>query len=335
MPPTWPAPTPSAAEPAGAGRAGRELQHPRLPRRPPPRGPGRARHRPRRAVPAGGAPAAVRRAGGCGGSPPPAGCAGPGGTGGAAARRCSTSDRVRVVGSEHLRLPVRWPDRTRGYAVVRVALPGGARADGRVGAPQPQGARAGDPHRADPRGHRRPRAARARRRPQRGPHRRCLAAHRRARPAAAGVAGPADLPGAGAAPPARRRVRLARAAGAAAPRGAACRMPCTRRPATTAPPGSTSTSAPERRRPRARGEPHHIREAARRRPPTVEGGTTSSPSAFGGGHGGDTADRRRWPAGAGRRPRGARLHGDRPDRARWGDRQRPDRRRRRPAPRLG
>jgi endonuclease/exonuclease/phosphatase family metal-dependent hydrolase len=37
-----------------------------------------------------------------------------------------TSDRVRVVGSEHLRLPVRWPDRTRGFAVVRVALPGGA-----------------------------------------------------------------------------------------------------------------------------------------------------------------------------------------------------------------
>jgi endonuclease/exonuclease/phosphatase family metal-dependent hydrolase len=36
-----------------------------------------------------------------------------------------TSDRVRVLGSEHLRLPVRWPDRTRGYAVVRVALPGG------------------------------------------------------------------------------------------------------------------------------------------------------------------------------------------------------------------
>lgn len=36
-----------------------------------------------------------------------------------------TSGRVRVVGSEHLRLPVRWPDRTRGYAVVRVALPGG------------------------------------------------------------------------------------------------------------------------------------------------------------------------------------------------------------------
>ena len=36
-----------------------------------------------------------------------------------------TSDRVRVLGSEHLRLPVRWPDRTRGYAVVRVAVPGG------------------------------------------------------------------------------------------------------------------------------------------------------------------------------------------------------------------
>jgi len=37
-----------------------------------------------------------------------------------------TSDRVRVLGSEHLRLPVRWPDRTRGFAVVRVGLPGGA-----------------------------------------------------------------------------------------------------------------------------------------------------------------------------------------------------------------
>ncbi|MFL6171231.1 MAG: endonuclease/exonuclease/phosphatase family protein [Ornithinibacter sp.] len=36
-----------------------------------------------------------------------------------------TSGRVRVLGSEHLRLPVRWPDRTRGFAVVRVALPGG------------------------------------------------------------------------------------------------------------------------------------------------------------------------------------------------------------------
>ncbi len=37
-----------------------------------------------------------------------------------------TSARVRVVGSEHRRLPVRWPDRTRGFAVVRLALPGGA-----------------------------------------------------------------------------------------------------------------------------------------------------------------------------------------------------------------
>lgn len=36
-----------------------------------------------------------------------------------------TSDRVHVVGSEHRRLPVRWPDRTRGFAVVRVGLPGG------------------------------------------------------------------------------------------------------------------------------------------------------------------------------------------------------------------
>lgn len=35
------------------------------------------------------------------------------------------SDRVRVVDSHHARLPVRWPDRTRGYAVARVAVPGG------------------------------------------------------------------------------------------------------------------------------------------------------------------------------------------------------------------
>ena len=36
-----------------------------------------------------------------------------------------TSPRVRVVGCHHSRLPVRWPDRTRGYAVARVAVPGG------------------------------------------------------------------------------------------------------------------------------------------------------------------------------------------------------------------
>jgi len=36
-----------------------------------------------------------------------------------------TSDRVHVVGAEHRRLPVHWPDRTRGFAVVRVGLPGG------------------------------------------------------------------------------------------------------------------------------------------------------------------------------------------------------------------
>jgi endonuclease/exonuclease/phosphatase family metal-dependent hydrolase len=36
-----------------------------------------------------------------------------------------TSPRVQVLGCEHLRLPVRWPDRTRGFAVVRVAVPGG------------------------------------------------------------------------------------------------------------------------------------------------------------------------------------------------------------------
>ena len=37
-----------------------------------------------------------------------------------------TSDRVRVLGAHHSRLPVRWPDRTRGYAVVRLAASGGA-----------------------------------------------------------------------------------------------------------------------------------------------------------------------------------------------------------------
>jgi endonuclease/exonuclease/phosphatase family metal-dependent hydrolase len=36
-----------------------------------------------------------------------------------------TSDRVRVLEGHHSRLPVRWPDRTRGYAVVRVGVPGG------------------------------------------------------------------------------------------------------------------------------------------------------------------------------------------------------------------
>ena len=36
-----------------------------------------------------------------------------------------TSDRVRVVDCGHHHLPVRWPDRTRGFAVVRVAVPGG------------------------------------------------------------------------------------------------------------------------------------------------------------------------------------------------------------------
>jgi endonuclease/exonuclease/phosphatase family metal-dependent hydrolase len=33
-----------------------------------------------------------------------------------------TSDRVRALAADHVRLPVRWPDRTRGYAVVRVAV---------------------------------------------------------------------------------------------------------------------------------------------------------------------------------------------------------------------
>jgi len=35
------------------------------------------------------------------------------------------SDRVRLVDAGHHRLPVRWPDRTRGWARARVALPGG------------------------------------------------------------------------------------------------------------------------------------------------------------------------------------------------------------------
>lgn len=37
-----------------------------------------------------------------------------------------TSDRVRVLAATHARLPVRWPDRTRGYALVRVGLDDGA-----------------------------------------------------------------------------------------------------------------------------------------------------------------------------------------------------------------
>ena len=36
-----------------------------------------------------------------------------------------TSSRVDVLEAHHGRLPVRWPDRTRGYAVARVALAGG------------------------------------------------------------------------------------------------------------------------------------------------------------------------------------------------------------------
>lgn len=36
-----------------------------------------------------------------------------------------TSERVRVLAAGHTRLPVRWPDRTRGYAVVRVGVEGG------------------------------------------------------------------------------------------------------------------------------------------------------------------------------------------------------------------
>ncbi len=35
------------------------------------------------------------------------------------------SDRVRLLEASHHRLPVRWPDRTRGWACARVALPGG------------------------------------------------------------------------------------------------------------------------------------------------------------------------------------------------------------------
>jgi endonuclease/exonuclease/phosphatase family metal-dependent hydrolase len=50
----------------------------------------------------------------------------PGGHRGSGGTTIFVSDRVRVLGSHHSRLPVRWPDRTRGYAVVRVAVPGGA-----------------------------------------------------------------------------------------------------------------------------------------------------------------------------------------------------------------
>ena len=38
-----------------------------------------------------------------------------------------TSARVRTEQAEHHRLPVRWPDRTRGYAVAEVVVPGGGR----------------------------------------------------------------------------------------------------------------------------------------------------------------------------------------------------------------
>ncbi|MEO7421016.1 MAG: endonuclease/exonuclease/phosphatase family protein [Ornithinibacter sp.] len=38
-----------------------------------------------------------------------------------------TSERVRADRAEHHRLPVRWPDRTRGYAVAEVVVPGGGR----------------------------------------------------------------------------------------------------------------------------------------------------------------------------------------------------------------
>lgn len=37
-----------------------------------------------------------------------------------------TSARLEVLACHHSRLPVRWPDRTRGYAVTRLALPDGA-----------------------------------------------------------------------------------------------------------------------------------------------------------------------------------------------------------------
>ncbi|MGL4744967.1 MAG: endonuclease/exonuclease/phosphatase family protein [Dermatophilaceae bacterium] len=37
-----------------------------------------------------------------------------------------TSSRVRLVGARHLRLPVQWPDRMRGFTVARVATRSGA-----------------------------------------------------------------------------------------------------------------------------------------------------------------------------------------------------------------
>ena len=185
----------------------------------------------------------LRRLAGAPASRAPAACTGRAGTGAAAARRSSPPTACGVVES---RAPAAAGALARPHPGLRRGAGGRAgwreltavsvhlslKARERVG-----------PHRAHPRGGRRPRPARARRRPQRGRHRRCLAAARRARPAAPGLAGPADLPGARAPPPARRRLRVARAAGAAAPRG---RLPeaVSPPPATTAPPGSTSTRRP-------------------------------------------------------------------------------------------
>ncbi len=49
----------------------------------------------------------------------------PGGHRGSGGTTILTSPRVRCEQVEHHRLPVRWPDRTRGYAVARVQAPGG------------------------------------------------------------------------------------------------------------------------------------------------------------------------------------------------------------------
>lgn len=49
----------------------------------------------------------------------------PGGHRGSGGTTILTSPRVDLVEARHVRLPVRWPARTRGYAVARVAVAGG------------------------------------------------------------------------------------------------------------------------------------------------------------------------------------------------------------------
>ena len=132
-----------SAERARGSRPGRDLQHPRLPRRPPPRRSSRARRRPRRAVPAGGAAAVPRW---MAGGPVRAACGmqWPGRHRGAVARRssprhaCGSSGATTAACRSGGRTrECRRPRRRARWRCVH----------GRVGAPQPQSGRAGRPHR--------------------------------------------------------------------------------------------------------------------------------------------------------------------------------------------